>query len=484
MFESNGSGLAINDLDGDGDLDLVFANLKGANAVLWNDGALRFRKEEFRHGDSRAVNVVDVDGDGRQDIVFTRRLMGPSYWRNTGHGRGLDAFEEQMLREVDQKVYALTWGDIDGDGDLDAAGGSYDAALEKDLGYQFMRYRSGGGVYLFENRDDAFQAHQLAQESQALAVALADLNQDGKPDILIGNDFGMLDQAWQQTNAGWQEARPFARMTHSTMSFDWGDIDNDGQAELFATDMKPYNQDVRTLAEWRPMMSKMPNDTFPGDPQIMENVLQVRDASGAFQNEAYTRAIDATGWSWSGKFGDLDNDGWLDLYVVNGMIAADLFHYLPRYELVEENRAFRNDGAGTFALAPEWSLGSKRSGRGMSMADLDGDGDLDIVVNNLESPAQIFENRLCGGSSVQVDLFWPLSKNTRAIGAQLVLRTSAGNLYRDVRAASGYLSGDPARVHFGLPPNAQLQELEIRWPDGQVSTVTEVQLNSVVGITR
>ena len=484
MFESNGSGLAVNDLDGDGDADLVFANLKDANAVLWNEGGLRFRKELFPHGDSRAATIVDVDGDGRQDILFTRRTLSPTLWRNTGRGSGLDRFTEEALGDIDQKLYAVNWADFDADGDLDLAAASYNAALARDLGYDFMRTGSGAGVFVFTNEGDRFTAWRLAEEAQALAVAVPDLNEDGKPDLLVGNDFGKVDQAWQQEPTGWQLVQPFVTTTHSTMSIDLGDIDNDGQVELFATDMKPYDWSVRTVAQWRPMLTKMPNDTFVGDPQIMENVLQVRDASGKFRNLAYQRSLDATGWSWSGKFGDLDNDGWLDLYVVNGMLAEDLLNYLPGHELIEENRAFRNRGRGDFVLAPEWGLGSKRSGRSMSMADLDVDGDLDIIVNNLESPAQIFENQLCGGTSLEVDLAWHGSKNTRAIGAKLVLHTSAGAHHRDVRAASGYLSGDPSRVHFGFPSEAELRQLEIRWPDGTLSTVDTLAPQTLLTVTR
>jgi enediyne biosynthesis protein E4 len=268
------------------------------------------------------------------------------------------------------------------------------------------------------------------------------------------------------------------------MSFDLGDIDNDGQAELFATDMKPYQRDPHTLASWLPMMSKMPHTTFRGDPQVMENVLQVSDQAGRFHNQAYARSLDASGWSWSGKFGDLDNDGFLDIYVVNGMLAADLFSYLEGTELVEHNQVFRNDGQGYFRRATEWGLGSTASGRGMSMADLDDDGDLDIVVNNLERPAELFENRLCGGTSLQVDLFWPQSRNPRAIGAQLILRAGERSYYRDVRSASGYLSGDPARIHFGLPSDAIPDRLEVQWPDGEVSLIEQPTVGSLLMIRR
>jgi hypothetical protein len=160
------------------------------------------------------------------------------------------------------------------------------------------------------------------------------------------------------------------------------------------------------------------------------------------------------------------------------------FPNLPGHELVETNQAFRNSGDGRFVPMPDWGLDSTRGGRGMSIADVDDDGDLDIVVNNLNSPAQLFENQLCEGSSLEVDLFSPDSQNTRAIGATLMLHTDVGTYYRDVKAASGYVSGDAARIHFGFPKTAHLQQLEIRWPDSQVTMVDTPTINTLLKVTR
>lgn len=483
LYESNGAGVAINDLDGDGKLDLVLANLGAPHTILWNEGELRFRTERLGDGDGRAVNVVDVDGDSRLDIVFTQRLAKPTYWRNQGES-ALARFVAGMLPGVNNPFYSMNWADLDRDGDLDLVAASYDTELRKQLGAIFTYQGDGVGVFVYTQAEGTFTDERLAKQADALAIALPDLNGDSWPDLLVGNDFIRRDATWLSTDEGWSAAEPFRTTSENTMSFDVSDVDNDGSPEIFATDMKPVNQTVETLAAWLPMMDKMTRPASSADPQIVENVLLVRQGSGRFVNQGYQRFVDATGWSWSSKFGDLDNDGFLDLYVVNGMIAEELFHHLPNNELVEANMALHNDGQGYFTPAPQWGLGSTASGRGMSMADLDNDGDLDIVVNNLQTPAQLFENQLCGGASVEIDLRWPASKNPYALGARLVLQTTTGRYYRDIRAASGYLSGDPTRIHIGLPADAQPQRLEIYWPDGAISAIDELATHTLVTVQR
>ena len=206
-------------------------------------------------------------------------------------------------------------------------------------------------------------------------------------------------------------------------------------------------------------------------------------ASG-WQNQATARGIDATGWSWSAAFGDLDNDGWLDFYVVNGMIEERMWAHLPNHELVEENQSFRNDGTGDFKKMLDWGLNATASGRSMIMADLDNDGDLDIVVNNLRAPAALFENRLCDGDAIEIDLLQMGIQNRHAVGAQVKLYTSIGVLTRDVHIFGGYLSGDTSRIHFGLPKDATIERMEIRWPDGATSTVDKIERGRLLQVQR
>ncbi|MBK9122096.1 MAG: CRTAC1 family protein [Chloroflexi bacterium] len=466
MFESNGAGVSLGDLDKDGDLDIVFANLLPQITVLWNDGELRFTTQRINvQTPTRAVNTVDVDGDGWLDITLTTQLAAPMWLRSTGSldNTGRPQFVRTPLNGVTRQAYSMAWADVDGDGDLDLVTSSYDAELEMKLRDSFMLSGRAGVTY-YEQRDGQFVASRLSENAQGLVTYFFDIDGDNQLDVLVGNDFGPVDSAWLWRGE-WVETEPFSIMTHSTMSYDAVDFENDGRLELYAADMMPYSHDDETMAAWGPVMeSMMAHPMVEDDPQVMQNVLRTMpiNVSGDLADQL---GISATGWSWSSKFADFDADGLADLYVVNGMIAADLFGHLPNGELVEENQAFRNIG-GRFVPAPDWALDSTASGRGMAIGDLDGDGDQDIVVNNLLSAARLFENELCGGRHILVDVGWSGTMNPQAIGTVIRLDTGVGTMTRTIRSGSGYLSGDPSVAHFGVPEGVAVERLRITWPDG------------------
>ncbi|MCA9914791.1 MAG: VCBS repeat-containing protein, partial [Anaerolineae bacterium] len=370
MYDSNGSGLALGDLNNDGLIDVVFANLDAPETILWNEGQLQFRHQELDiPGRTRGVVILDLNADGWRDIIFTAQRGAPSLWLNQRNGN----FEFSALVGVSRPAYAMNWGDLDGDGDLDLVTGSYDAELSMINTNDFL-FNGGAGVYYYENQGDSFTGTRLAARAQTLTILLTDMTDDFRWDIAVGNDFAELDRYWTRQSGNWVEVTPFPTITHSTMSFDAADLDNDGSWELFATDMHPYHADEATMAAWKPVMEDMMAVPMrEGDPQVMTNTLQAFQA-GAYRNISDILGISASGWSWSAKFGDLDSDGFRDLYIVNGMIAEDLFGHLPGNELVEENMVFNNLGGNIFTPASDWGLNSTASGRGMSMADMDGDG--------------------------------------------------------------------------------------------------------------
>lgn len=447
-YESNGAGLSINDLDGDGELDIVFASIDREAAILWNQGDLTFDMERLDARFTRGVNTVDVDGDGWFDIVFTHRGLQPiSYWHNQDGSQSRRAFVGEQLSGVDSYAYSMAWADMTADNKLDLVTGSYNVDLRQN-GTKEPGDEPNAGVFVYIRHGERFLGHQLTTVSEALSVALVDLNADHRLDIWVANDFDIQDQVWVAAAEDWLPATPFSTTSFSTMSIEWGDIENSGKLALFTTDMMPYDDSPETNQAWQPLMDDMMARYAhtEGDPQVMANVLLVSRDTGSWDDVASEAGIAATGWSWASKFGDLDNDGFLDLYVVNGMIAENMLGHLPNGELVEENQAFHNRGNGRFEPVPSWGLNAKSSGRGMVMADMDRDGDLDIVVSNLRQPALLFENRLCGGDGLIVELSWPDSGNSHAIGAQLILQTSFGELSRDVRASGGYLSGESRKI--------------------------------------
>ena len=480
FFVANGAGVALADLDGDNRIDIALAGMHAAPSVLWNQGDLGFRQEVLDVDGTRAVNAVDVEGDGRLDLVFTHAGNRPSLWR-TSADLPEPAFERVPPRQFIGRynVYSIAWADLDDDLDLDMVGAGYNAELMA----RGFGTPAGGGAFLFTNEEGTLKPDLLVSHAQALAVLLTDLDADGRRDILIGNDFATPDEAFLNKPEGWIDAAPFARTTANTMGFAEGDTDNDGSFEIIGIDMKPYQEDP----VWTPPLEGKGSMQADDGIQFVANTLQFRRGDPpVFIDEGGARGVDATGWSWSVQFGDLDNDGALDLYVVNGMINEGLFGDLPGDELVEENQALRNDGTGHFVPAPEWGLAATESGRGMSVADLDNDGDLDIVVNNFAKPSVLFENRLCGGAAVEVELYWEGSLNSRAIGALLHLHTDQGRYSREMRVSSGYLSSLPARVHFGLgsASGAEVQRLEVVWPDGSRSRIDRPPVGAVLEIRR
>ncbi len=261
MFQANGAGLAAGDLDGDGDLDLVLGAMIGEDSILWNDGrdpvgGVFWRPQRFGTGQARMVTLVDVDADGRLDIVMTRSTGALNYYHNQGiDPNGNVTLVQTVLAGVSAPASVIGWADLDGDGDLDLVTATYDASLLTDLGNSYLLGGSGG-ILVYTQHDGRFRPVRLATTAQANTLLLQDVDDDGLRDLWVGNDFVEPDRMWRQTgDGGWEAMQPFSVTTHSTMSLDAGDLNNNGNLEFFATDMLPYADDAATLAAWEPLMT-------------------------------------------------------------------------------------------------------------------------------------------------------------------------------------------------------------------------------------
>ncbi|MEM7095153.1 MAG: CRTAC1 family protein [Actinomycetota bacterium] len=480
-FDGTGAGIAAGDFDGDGDTDLVIPNLSGATQVLENTGdPAAWEPHALVAGRFRGAAAVDLDADDDLDIVLSTGIGPPVLFTNglaPGETLADDPFERGQIDGVRAATYAFAFSDLGGDGDLDLVTGSYNAELTIIRNTPVLG--SDSGVILYERNALGFSPIRMSPDAQALAMALADVDGDDRIDIVVGNDLATADFIWLDSEDGWQPSTPFSTTTYSTMSYDAADLDGDGRTEFFATDMAPLPSE--SLDDWREVIADMEAAPQPDEVQIPENVL-LRAGDDGFANEGAAVGIDATGWSWSGLFGDLDNDGAQDLYVVNGMRSELLFDFLPDARLVEPNQAFRNVD-GDFELMPGWDLADTAGGRGAVLFDADGDGDLDIAVNNLDEPARLFENRLCRGAALTVELRQPGSGNTRALGAELSFESDGLRATRTITSTRGYLSAAAPVAHVGLGTVTTV-DLTVRWPDGATSTVPDVSGNQHLVITR
>lgn len=481
LFASNGSGVAVGDLDNDGLLDIVLANLAGPTTLALNQGAMTFRETPLDIPFVRAIAVIDVNGDGLLDIAATH--YGASLSIHLNQGTNPATFRAVQTGLPTVRAYSMLWHDFNHDGRLDVVTGSYDAETPRGGAQSlFDDFRRGVFVHT-QQADGSFVTTRLSDEANALALMALDINGDGNDDIVVGNDFDLRDHVWLWHADRWEHAaNPFDATPHSTMSYDVGDLNHDGQLELLAADMNPYQTDVRTLAAWLPVTSNMTQFHPADDPQLMENAILMRQFDQRWRSVSREVAGDATGWSWSTRWVDFDRDGLLDLYAVNGMIAEELFPFLPNYELVEHNQALRFDGQ-RYQTMPAWQLDSTASGRGMTVADLDDDGDLDVVVNNLQSASMIYENRLCtDGTSITLS-FRQHNANPWALGTQVRVYTDQ-QVYTDMLLATrGYLSGTPPEVVISTG-NQDIKHIDVRWPDGQVSRMTDIATNQHITVTR
>lgn len=505
-----GTGVAVADFDQDGRADLYVVSKTGMSRLFRNLGGWRFEDVTVNAGLARSedptrtnrpdwtqgASWADVNNDGWLDLYVCRFAAPNLLFVNQGNGTFREEAQARGLAVSDASGLGVFF-DYDRDGWLDMY-------LHTNL-LDSAQSPNGQRDHLFRNRgdgtfEDATDRAGIRDENLAHAAVVWDYDDDGWPDLYVANDFTLPDKLYRNNRDG-----TFADVIHavvpsmpySAMGADAGDINNDGLTDFLVADMAAtsHEKDQRGMAYSRTLKGSGMEPGQAEAPQYSRNALYLNTGTGRCLEIAQLAGISATDWTWSPRLEDLDNDGWLDLHVTNGMIReyqnVDLLDRMVLAEnlaervgimrssprLDEANLAFRNTGELAFEeIGARWGLNQHGVSFGAAYADFDGDGDLDIVVANHEASPTLLRNDSLEGNRLIVGLRGTAS-NRFGLGAKLTLRTRHGVQVRHLAPMRGYLSSSEPVVHFGLGSERTVESLEVAWPSGHRETFSNLEAN-------
>lgn len=529
----NGGGVAVGDFNNDGLPDLYFTGNQVANKLYLNQGKLEFQDVSQEAGVeasdrwSTGVTVVDINGDGLLDIYVCAAMYKDLSKRanmlfvNQGlNENGVPVFEEQALQfgiaETGNSMGA-TFFDYNMDGFLDLYVLNNEQSKAVPSNYR-QKITDGSAInndQLYRNNGDGTFtnvtiAAGITIEGFGLGIAVADLNQDGWSDIYISNDYLTNDILYINNQDGTFSNRSKEMLGHQSMfsmGSDISDYNNDGYLDIITLDMLgETNFRKKTTIGKNSYQTYIYNEQWGFEYQHVRNMLHAGNGPDMpFSEIGFMAGIYQTDWSWSPLFVDVDNDGHRDLLVTNGFprditdkdfanYRADVGNVATVRQLLDSipivkipNYSFKNSGDWTFEdIGATWGLNRPSFSNGAVYADLDGDGDLDYVVNNINDPAFVFENTLNQqpekSNYLRIKLKGP-KNNAMGLGTKIVIRFGEGQFqYHEQHLTRGYMSAVEDVVHFGLGDTGQIQSLEILWPDGKYQEVISPKPNQVLEI--
>ncbi|MBX3255521.1 MAG: VCBS repeat-containing protein [Chitinophagaceae bacterium] len=535
----NGAGVGIIDFNKDGLQDIFFTSNMGESSLYLNNGNFKFTdvtKESGIHTAGKwasGVSVVDINQDGFPDLYIcfagpwsTDRRANELYINNGDH-----TFTEKAvqygLADTGHSVQSVFF-DYDCDGDLDMY---LLTNITDETGPNVIRAKRVHGEMantdrLYRNNGNGTFTNVSTEagitiEGYGLGVAVCDLNEDGWPDIYVSNDYLSNDLLYINNRNGTftdHASTVFRHTSYSAMGNDVADYNNDGRLDICVVDMLPPDNFRKKM-----MFGSTPYDRYRSElqygysPQFMRNTLQLnrgmgKDGLPAFSEISQLAGVDATDWSWSSLFADLDNDGWRDLVITNGyprdITNRDFINFRAQQlmkmnynESVSKrnmtalkeldgaflpNFVFQNQKDLTFKdRSAEWGFTQKAYSSGAAYADLDNDGDLDIIISNTGLPASVYRNNAERNEThhyLKVQLQGDAG-NRQGLGAKLKLYANDLRLYHEHYPVRGYQSTMEDIVHFGLGKQTKIDSLRLVWPDGKSQLLYDINADQVLRVS-
>jgi hypothetical protein len=527
----NGGGVAIGDINNDGLNDVYLTSNQGGNQLYLNKGNWKFEDITDKAGVkgtkywSTGVTMVDINGDGWLDIYVCHSgniidRKGNELFINQHNGTFKEEAAKYGLVDNGLSTQAIFF-DYDNDGDLDCFVlnnsfrpiGSFDfsknlRAVVDELGGARL-YRNDGGHFTNVTKGAGIFSSDIGF---GLGVSVADVNNDGYPDIYVSNDFFERDYLYINQKDGTFKEDIQAETGHlslASMGSDIADINNDGNLDIFTTEMLPEGdrrlKKMTSFESFDVIKLKQHDGYFN---QYMQNCLQLNNGDGTFSEVAFNAGVSATDWSWGALFFDMDNDGWKDIFVSNGIYKdltdQDYIEFLGNRENMDKiaqkksfdykdftdkmvstpltNYAFSNNHNLTFTnKAKEFGLDDPSFSNGAAYGDLDGDGDNDLIVNNVNSPLFIYKNNAetLKNNFIQLKLQGE-GQNRFGVGSTIKVFAKGEALTYYQQPTRGFQSStSPNLITIGLGKESKVDSIQVIWPGGKYQVAKNLQTNTV-----